>query len=315
MSNVFVVVSSDSYILNQEANRILNDLNIDEFNIIRYDYTDSNPLEILSDLTTISLLGEMKAVIVKNPTILYEDEKEELVNEYVKYLLSSEKSSYLIFLSNKKLDYKLKICNVLKTVADIKEIADLNSNNIVEMIQVLINHEGYKIDNETANEIATRCDNDFTAVRNELDKLMMYKLNEKVITFEDVTKLVNKSLEDDIFALLQSFLFGEKNKVIDIYHGLIAANNDEMRILSAFQNKLQEILYTKIYIKQNYTKDDIAATFKVSTGRAFYMIKNAKQINDYSLRSLIDKVIDLDLSIKSGKIDKKTGLELFILGA
>ena len=88
-----------------------------------------------------------------------------------------------------------------------------------------------------------------------------------------------------------------------------------MRIISAISNKLEEILYTKILINRRMSKDEIASYFKVKSGRAYYMMEAARKIKEENLKSLIKRVSDLDYNIKSGKIDKKLGLQLFILGA
>jgi hypothetical protein len=66
---------------------------------------------------------------------------------------------------------------------------------------------------------------------------------------------------------------------------------------------------------KNAGKEEIATYFKVKPGRAYYMMEAARKIKEENLKSLIKRVSDLDYNIKSGKIDKKLGLQLFILGA
>ena len=45
------------------------------------------------------------------------------------------------------------------------------------------------------------------------------------------------------------------------------------------------------------------------------MMAAAKKISDSTIMSLLERISNLDYEIKSGKIDKKLGLQLFILGA
>ena len=45
------------------------------------------------------------------------------------------------------------------------------------------------------------------------------------------------------------------------------------------------------------------------------MMENARSISTYDLKNLIQRITDLEFQIKSGAIDKKLGLQLFILGA
>ena len=68
-------------------------------------------------------------------------------------------------------------------------------------------------------------------------------------------------------------------------------------------------------INAHKSKDEIAEYFKVKPGRAYYMIQAAKKISDNSLTNILERISELDFNIKSGKIDKKLGLQLFILGA
>ena len=103
-------------------------------------------------------------------------------------------------------------------------------------------------------------------------------------------------------------------KSLEIYDDLMILNEDEMRIIYAISNKLEEIYYTKQLIKNGLTKDQVAAYFKVKPGRAYYMIEAAKKLPNAQLDDLIDRITNLEFQIKSGAIDKKLGLQLFILG-
>jgi DNA polymerase-3 subunit delta len=53
--------------------------------------------------------------------------------------------------------------------------------------------------------------------------------------------------------------------------------------------------------------------FKASSGRVYYMIQNANNVEDQLLIDTLSKVEELDYQIKSGQIDKFLGIELFIL--
>jgi DNA polymerase-3 subunit delta len=151
-------------------------------------------------------------------------------------------------------------------------------------------------------------------INNELEKLMLYH-TDKNITYQSIKLLVTKNLEDNIFNLLNAFVANDKKTLFSIYEDFMTLNEDEMRIISAISNKLEEILYTKILMNKNAGKDEIATYFKVKPGRAYYMMEAARKIKEENLKSLIKRVSDLDYNIKSGKIDKKLGLQLFILGA
>ena len=98
--------------------------------------------------------------------------------------------------------------------------------------------------------------------------------------------LVTKNLEDNIFNLLNAFVANDKKTLFSIYEDFMTLNEDEMRIISAISNKLEEILYTKILMNKNAGKDEIATYFKVKPGRAYYMMEAARKIKEENLKSL-----------------------------
>ena len=237
-----------------------------------------------------------------------------VVERFIDYFNNENEDTILIICSDTDLDYKLKINSTLKSKANIKKIAGVEGDDLSSWIKSRLASDGYKIDSSALMELIERTEGDMMSISNELEKLKLYH-TDKNITYNSVKLLVSRNLEDNIFNLLNAFVANDKKTLFQIYQDFMTLNEDEMRIISAISNKLEEILYTKILVNRRMSKDDIAAYFKVKPGRAYYMIEAAKKISDSNIKSLIDRITELDLNIKSGKIDKKLGLQLFILGA
>ena len=64
MANIEVYISNDTFLLEQKANEIIKSKAIDEFNITKYNFLDCDPLEIINEARTISLLGDEKMVML-----------------------------------------------------------------------------------------------------------------------------------------------------------------------------------------------------------------------------------------------------------
>lgn len=316
MANIYVYVSNDLFLLDEAVNTFLKNKSFDEFNITRYNFLDTEPLEIINEARTVSLLGDEKLVIVSNPEFLKATyTNENVIKHFIDFFEAPNPDCTLILLANFPLDYSLTINASLKVNAKIEVIKELTGDNLIEWIKGRISKEGYEINYNAITEIIERCDGDILTIDNELNKLMMYHCEDKNITFDSVLLLVPRNLEDNIYNLLNAFIANDKRKVLSIYNDFVAMNEDEIRILNAFQGKIEEILYTKILMSQGLYKDEIAAYFRVKPGRAYYMMENAKSISAHDLKKLIERITNLDYQIKSGHIDKKIGLQLFILGA
>ena len=315
MSNIYLYICNDEYLLNEEKEKLIKAKAIDQFNISKYNFLDSDPLEILNEMMTVSLLGEQRMVIISNPEFLKSTYKNNnIVERFIDYFENENEDTLLLICSETELDYKVKINSVLKSKANIKKIASIEGNDLTSWITNRLSSNGYKIDSVAIEELIQRTDGDIMTINNELEKLMLYQ-TDKNISYQTVKLLVSRNLEDNIFNLLNAFIANDKKVLFQIYEDFMTLNEDEMRIISAISNKLEEILYTKVLVKQRKSKDDIAAYFKVKPGRAYYMIEAARKISDNTLKSLIERITNLDFDIKSGKMDKKLGLQLFILGA
>ena len=315
MSNIFVIVSNDSYLISEEKEKLIKSRDINQFNIYSYNFLDSDPLEILNEMMTVSLLGEQRMVIITEPEFLRPTYKNQvIVDKFINYFENENEDTILLIISENDLDAKIKINSILKSKAKIIKIAAVEGEDLSSWISNRLSSDGYKIDSSALSELIERTEGDIMRINNELEKLKLYH-TDHMITYNSVKLLVSRNLEDNIFNLLNAFISNDKRTLFAIYEDFMTLNEDEMRIISAISNKLEEILYTKILINRRMGKDEIANFFKVKPGRAYYMIEAARKISDSSIKSLIERISELDYNIKSGKIDKKLGLQLFILGA
>ena len=315
MNNLYVIIGNDTFLVNQEKDKIVKNRNVDQFNISSYNFNDSEPLEILNEMTTVSLLGEERIVIIYEPEFLKATYKNtNIVDKFIDFFNDTYQETILIIISDFELDSKLKINSVLKSKAQIHKVSLIEGQDLKAFVLEQLNRAGYTIDNDALEELVLRTDGDIMTITNELEKLKLYH-EDKKITYNGVKLLVSRNLEDNIFDLLNAFVANDKKLLFSIYEDFMALNEDEMRIISAISNKVEEILYTKMLINSGKNKEEIAAYFKVKTGRAYYMIQAARKISDNNLRTILERISNLDCNIKSGKIDKKLGLQLFILGA
>jgi len=158
-----------------------------------------------------------------------------------------------------------------------------------------------------------RINHDLDSVNNEVSKLISFAKDREIINSEMVMQITSKDIDENIFNLVNALIEKNKVKLMDIYNDLKEINTSEIWMLSTLSNKFMEMLHTKSLLSLGYSQKDIMSYFRVSSGRAYYMKKNAEEISYSQLEKHITDLADLDYRIKSGKIDKTNGLELFLL--
>jgi len=170
------------------------------------------------------------------------------------------------------------------------------------------------IDNDALEEMLNRIDSNTEVLVSETQKLSLYSDDLSRVTKEIVQKVVTKNVEDNVYEITNNILEGKTSKALEIYNDLVMHSEDPLRILGILVNKYREILHVKLLLNQKKDKTEIARYYNASPGRAFYMIKNENQVPLNIVQKHLIKLEELDFQIKSGRIDKKIGLELFILG-
>ena len=175
-----------------------------------------------------------------------------------------------------------------------------------------IKNSGHTYTIDARNEILSRLDQDPNNFKNEMEKLFLYLKPGEKITKEIVELMIIKNTEDKLYELYNAILNKDKSKAISIYYDLLQ-KNDSLTILRSIENKFQEILYSKELIKSGISQEEFASTLHITKGKAYFMMKNAKETTYETLNTWFDRMIKLDYEIKLGKVDQDSGVELLIL--
>lgn len=305
----YLLYGTNDYLINQEIEKLKEKNNITDNDVTRYDYTETLIKDIIDDATLVPLFSNKKMIIVDNSTIFESTSKKEDTVVLEKYLSSTNDFTILIFIDKvDKLDERKKIYKLLKDNNSVIECNTLNINNLVKE-----KFESYKIDSSTITKFINRVGTNPYNLINEIEKLKIFKINEKVITDEDI-KFASKNIEDNIFDLINYIINKNSEKVIDIYHDLLSRGSEPIAILVLIANQFRIILQSKLLYYKGYTEKDIASTLSIHPYRVKLAIQNSRNYSNELLIEYIDKLATLDYEIKSGEKDADTGLELFLLG-
>ena len=273
-----------------------------------------NIYEILDEIKTISLFDNTKLIIISSLEAIV-NVNETKLNELAKEMNNYNVENVLIFTSLKKLDFRI---NALSLIRRYSTLIDINTKNIPmdKYVNNYLKEEDFSIDNDALSLLLSYV-GDLSTLKNSLEILMSYKLDEKTINIDDVTLMIRKPLDDDFYALIDQVLTDNKKMVFEIYNDMKTRNVAPTFIVSLLINKFHE-LYNAYVIadalrSKNEAERKVAEIFNVSEKRAYYMVKNTRNTNLKAILSNIKALDDLDYKIKSGLIDQNIGLELYFL--
>lgn len=316
LHNIYVFYGPEKLLIEEAIKQIIIKVfGNDDPNIVKYDMCEVTIKTIIDDACTLSLFSDQKIIIAQNSDFLTTSKNnfnELEINELIKYLNNYNKQVVIIFVVNTdKLDMRKKIVKELKQKAIVKEFKALKERELLNYARHKLQKNNYVINDKTLNLLISRVNYNLSFLVNELDKLMLYKDEEKVITEQDVKELTPASMFDNIFDLTNAVMNKDLTKILSIYQQLLTKGEEPIMMLVTLANQFRLIYQTKRLIKLGYSERDIIIKLKVHP----YRIKLASQIkiDEEILLTYLEQLADLDLKIKTGQIDKKIGLELFFL--
>ncbi len=309
---VYLLYGTVDYLINKAIDKIVNDNKINEFNINKYDLTNSLLTDIVNDASSMSLFDDKKAIIVNNSYIFTGTTKKNLeqnTEELENYLNNINDNTILIFIvNNEKLDERKKITKLIKKNGTVK---DFNSIDNISLVKNLF--EDYSISNENIKYLISRVGEDSSLLASEIEKIKIYKDKDKNITYDDITNLTTKSLEINNFKLIDAIISKNKAEAFNLYQDRIKLNEEPIAIIISLANQIRIMYQVKQLYLNGYTENNIASILKIHPYRVKLASQNARKYDSDILLKYLKQLADLDINIKTGKVDKTLGLELFII--
>ena len=315
MNNIYLIYGNEEYLIKAELNKILDNLNVSNDNIIKYNLDESTIGDILLEVSTVSMFSDKKIVICENSNFLTSESKKEIndeIDSLTKYINNPFEDVYLIFIvKNEKLDERKKIVKDLKKVSKVLMCNRVDDHNLNNYVYNYFKGNGYDIDMSLVRLIKDKVKYDLSNIINECDKLMYYKDTNKKITKEDIENVITENIEDNVFSLTDAILNKDTNKKIKIYKDLLLMGEEPIKLIAMIANQFRLLLQVKLMVKNDYKQNEMATIIKEHP----YRVKLALNSN-YSINEITDnikKLYKLDYDIKTGNIDKNFGLELYLL--
>lgn len=310
MNNNYLIYGVDKYLIDKEIDKIIKKNKIDNNSIIRYSLNEDSIDNILEDANTFNLFSDTKLIIVNDANI-FTSSNDILTDKIINYLNNYNDKSYLVFtLLSDKIDNRKKITKVM---SDKGNVIDLNKKDVdTNYIISYLKENGYQINMSDARMILNKVGNNLFSINNELDKLMLFKLEDKVIDKNSIDLLINENIDSSLFALVDSITNKDKEKMLKLYHECLL-ESDPIMIINMLANKYILLYQVKRLISDGYSDDKIAKELEVHP----YPVKLARNMcYSYSVKEILDiilKLANLDKDIKLGNVNGEVGLEFLLL--
>ena len=304
----YLIYGTEDYLIKKEVDKLIK--NYDKDDITYLDLEEISIKELIECANSMSLFSSNRVIIVKNSYIFTgSDKKRNDINYLEEYLKNGNEKTLLIFTINyEKLDSRKKIVSLIREKG---KVISLNEFNIINIVKEMFGD--YKIDLSNIRLFINRVGNNLYILNEEVNKIKTYKDKDLNIKLEDILELTIKTVNTDIFNLIDNIVKNNKKEALESYFEMVKEGIEPIKIIVMLSNQFRLMYQSKVLSKQRNSVYDI---MKILNQKKYPIELALEKSRNYSEEILLKKLYNLaklDIEIKRGYINKNIALELFIL--
>ncbi|PAB58949.1 DNA polymerase III subunit delta [Anaeromicrobium sediminis] len=328
LKNINLFYGTESYIVDSIMKRIKKDLISVDFEALNYQSLEGEQASvdnIINACETLPFMGECRLVIVKNLESFSGKRKnisEEEEKRIIKYFSNIPNTTYLIFTSMEAVDKRKKVFKEIKKYGDIGEFNKLIGSDLYKWVEKRFKEKGKRIElknirmlldgvgYEEKNSPKTLMD-----LENEISKIVGYVGENEVVKKEDIEALSPKTLENNIFILVECLGSGKIKEALSILNDMVLQGEPIVRITHMIIRQFRYIYQVKLMLAKGYTNMGIGPKLGIQQFVVSKYVKQSKEFTLERLKEILEELANTDKDIKSGKMEPKLAVEIFIVGS
>lgn len=255
----------------------------------------------------VSMFKEKKLAVLVSPfsNATSREKVLECVDDFIK------SDDLIVIIEEKALAKNDKALKVLNQKAKCQEFPLLTEAKLKLWIKKEVENYGAHIDDKAINLLILYVGSDLWRLSQETKKLVCYKKG-KEINCNDVELLIRSKIETDIFKTIDAIAAKNKKEALRLIHKHIENGDSPLYILSMINYQFRNLLAIKDLQEKGNSYEGIA---KKSGLHPFVVKKSFYQLQNFSfseLKKIYQKIFQVDLDIKTGKVESEMALDLLL---
>ena len=254
-----------------------------------------------------SIFNEKKLIVLRN-VFVQKDFRDRFYEDYKDI---SENRNIILLFEEKEIPGGDKLLKLLEKETQCEEFPFLEGERLIKWAKREFQKRKSLIDPMAINKLVEFVGNDLWQLDNEIEKLACFKKDGK-IDIKDVELLVRPKIETDIFKTIDAIAKKDKKKAILLLHKHLIKGEAPLYLLSMIAFQFRNLLIVKDLMEKQRPYYSISKALKM---HPFLLRKSYQQAGSFSyaeLKKIYQKIFQVDLDIKTGKLKPETALDLFL---
>ncbi len=291
---------------------------LEDFNKDVLSGADVTPKQIAEMAMNLPFMAERRLLIVQAPLPFLSIPKsdkagQESLQYLLEYLESPNPQCCLVLCSDSALAKTGTLNKKLQEVAVQVEFAPLKGKVMENWIAQYVQDRGRTIDRQALEYLSSINSFDLQIMEQELEKLLLYRQEDGVITLQHVETIVTKTVEANIFALSDSIGNKQGSQALQTLRDMFYVGESPFKLLGFLQRHFRNLLLVKDYRGMGYNEGEIKEKTKL---HPFVIKKSIRQGERFSTKQLMhamERLLLIETALKSTSVNGEELLEQFVI--
>jgi len=263
----------------------------------------------------IPFLAEKRLVIVSG-LLARLTAKEKLTGELVDYLPRLPETTRLVFVEEKSLPARHIILKLAQQEERgyVKKFSPPDEKSLPRWVEKRARKRGGEIEPQAAHQLAAVVGADLRLLDQEIVKLVTYTNAERPITKQDVDTLTSYVQAAVIFDMVDALGRRDGRTAAQTLHRLLDEGEHPLGLMGMIARQFRLLIQVKELKAQGVSKSAIAKTIRLHPFPTGKLYNQATHFTAAQLEVVYRHLLDIDVDIKSGKIEAEVALDLLVAG-
>lgn len=306
---MYLLYGDEAYLKKQYKDKLIKALVAegDTMNFSAYEGKGINPKELIDLAETLPFFAERRVILVENSGFFKNS-----CDDLAEYLLEPAASTCFLFVEE-EVDKRSKMYKAVAKAGKAVEFGTQNEELLTRWILSRLKKENKNITGNVMQLFISKTGTDMGNIDRELEKLLCYTMGRDVIKAEDVEAITTEQVTNKIFDMVNAIAEHEQKKALDFYYDLLTLKEPPMRILFLITRQFQILMSLKDMGSKGFDQSTIASKVGIPP---FAVRKNQAQVKGFTteqLKQAIRDGVELEESVKTGRMNDQMAVELFIV--
>lgn len=180
-------------------------------------------------------------------------------------------------------------------------------------IRQKVREAGGNIAPRAAHLLALNAGNDLALLANEIEKLVLYK-GQETIEAQDVSLLCSYVAEASIFELVDALGSRHGRTAARLLHSKLDEGTDPFYLFGMFVRQFRLLIQVKELAAMACQASEIASRLNIHNYVAGKLYQQSHNFTLVQLESIYAHLLEIDVAVKTGRMDMPTALSLLVAG-